>query len=441
MDVSEFFFLLILKPCLHAGRGKATCDGETCVSPKNVFACRGGWGTFPSTKVKARNSLRQHPPETRSFRPLDSKPARLLAEPLQQMDRTFVRWRGRRLIYFGGCDYFRLASHPRVLQAARAGLDAFGLNVAASRRTSGNHGLYEELETNLTRFFKTEAAVLVSSGYVTNLAVAQALAGQFTHALLDERSHACLADAAQMLGCPVQTFAHREAPAAAKAAASLGRQARLVLLTDGLYAHSGEVAPLADYLRLLPKSAMLWVDDAHGAGTLGRHGRGTPEHLDIPTDRILQTITLSKAFGTYGGAVLGSRELRERILKRSRLFIGNTPLPLPLAAAAKAALAVMRTEPQLRPRLARNTCRVKAAMAEAGFPINGGPGPIVPLLPATVSAARRLERALLAADILPPLVHYLSGPPQGYFRFVISSEHQPEQLDRLGGVLKSFARQ
>ena len=118
----------------------------------------------------------------------NSSSASDLAEPLQQIDRTHVLHRGRKLIYFAGCDYFRLASHPDVLRAVHTGLDELGLNVAASRKTTGNHPIYGELESSLARFFGTESALLVSNGYATNLAVAQALAGEFTHGLVDNRA-------------------------------------------------------------------------------------------------------------------------------------------------------------------------------------------------------------------------------------------------------------
>src|SRR5882672_7336931 len=106
-----------------------------------------------------------------------------LAEPLQQIDRTFVRHGGRKLIYFGGCDYFRLASHPEVLRALHDGAKKYGLNVAASRSTTGNHALFEKLEKELATFFRMERATLLSNGYATNLAFAQTFAGEFTHAL------------------------------------------------------------------------------------------------------------------------------------------------------------------------------------------------------------------------------------------------------------------
>ena len=363
-----------------------------------------------------------------------------LAEPLQQVDRTFVLRRGRKLSYFGGCDYFRLSSHPVVLAALREGLEQFGLNVAASRKTTGNHPLYEKLESALATFFGVDAAVLVSNGYVANLVVAQALAGEFTHALIDERAHSSLLDAAVLMSTPVLPFKHRDADDARRAALAAGRKARLLLLTDGLFAHSGQVAPLGDYLRLLPKNSVLLVDDAHGAGTLGRHGRGTMEWLGVPKERIIQTVTLSKAFGVYGGAVLGSRSLRDQIKSRSRLFTGNTPPPLPLANAALAALQIVRADARMRRRLLVNTQYVKAAVSEAGFPSSEGPGPIVPIRPRDSRDAGSLQRRLLAHGIHPPLIRYTGSPAWGYFRFAISSEHGTGQLDALAQCIATLKR-
>src|ERR1017187_5076278 len=160
-------------------------------------------------------------------------------EPLQQLDRTCVLWRNRKLIYFSGCDYFRLASHPAVLKAARAGLSKFGLNVAASRLTTGNHKIYQALEKELAKFFAAGDALLLSSGYMTNLAVAQALAGQFSHALVAARAHPALLDAANWLECPVIKFKHRDADDFSKTIARCGCGARPIVLTDGMFSHDG----------------------------------------------------------------------------------------------------------------------------------------------------------------------------------------------------------
>ncbi len=360
---------------------------------------------------------------------------RTLPPTLQQVDRTYVLLRGRKLSYFSGCDYFRLASHPAILRAVNDGLKKFGLNVAASRATSGNHQLYERLEEELAHFFGAESAVLVSSGYVTNLVVAQAWAGAFSHALIDERSHGCLADAVKFLECPVALFGHRDVPAVAAAIKRSGAGSRPILLTDGMFSHEGSVAPLKTYLRLLPKAGWLLVDDAHGAGVLGDTGQGALEHEGAGRKRVIQTITLSKAFGVYGGAILCPQSFRERVIAGSRLFVGNTPLPLPLANAALAALNILREDTRLRERLKRNSNSVKDRLRQAGFRLSDHPGPIIPLFPTSEGEAAAVKRRLLAAGILPPLTRYPGAPKQGYFRFVISSEHTREQLDNLAEAL------
>jgi glycine C-acetyltransferase/8-amino-7-oxononanoate synthase len=356
-------------------------------------------------------------------------------EPLQPVDRTYVRYRHRKLTSFSGCDYFRLSNHPAVLKAARDSVKRFGLNVAASRLTTGNHEIYLKLEQQLARFFDAEDALLISSGYLTSLTVAQALAGNCSHALIDERAHSALADAAQLLDCPVLRFKHRDAGDLARTAARCGRGARLIVLTDGMFSHDGSMAPLKSYLNCLGADGLIIVDDAHGAGVLGRTGKGTIEVEDVSRKRIVQCVTLSKAFGAFGGAVLGTRELRNKILQRSRIFVGSTPVPLPLACAASAALTILKQDKRLRQRLIQNTNYVKSALREAGWELPDAPGPIIAIHFRSERQTAALKRRLLAARIYPPFLNYPGAPANGYFRFVISSEHSRAQLDCLLKVL------
>src|SRR5687767_6688184 len=131
-----------------------------------------------------------------------------LPAPLQQVDQTYVLANRRRLSYFGGCDYFRLSMHQEVLGAIKSALNSYGLNVAASRITTGNHKLYGELEETLADFFKVPSATLTSSGYASNMIVAQALQGNFSHAVIDQKAHGSLTDAAHFFDCPVFRFEH-----------------------------------------------------------------------------------------------------------------------------------------------------------------------------------------------------------------------------------------
>jgi len=360
-------------------------------------------------------------------------------EALQQLDRTYVLFRKRKLIYFAGCDYFRLASHPGVIAAVDAGLKKFGLNVAASRLTTGNHALYAQLERALCGFFDAESALLTGNGYVTNLIVCQTLAGNFSHGLIDERAHPSLQDAARFLDCPVLNFKHQDVADLQRCLHRSGPGAKVLVMTDGMYSHDGSAAPLKEYRRILPRDGMMLVDDAHGAGVLGKTGKGALEHAGIGRERIIQTITLSKAFGTYGGAIIGSESLRRAVLDRSRLFIGHTPLPLPLANASLCSVQLLKSDRRMRTRLQQNAAFVKKSLAGARFAVPETPGPIVRIAPEGRGQTKKLERALLAAGIYPPFIHYPNGgeSESGYFRFVISSEHTRAQLDKVAEVWKS----
>ena len=350
------------------------------------------------------------------------------AKPLQQLDRTYAGYQGRRLTYFGGCDYFRLSSHPEVLKAMREGLNEYGLNVAASRATTGNHVLYEELERRLASFFGVESAILVSSGYVANLAVAEAI--DVTAAFIHERSHSSLQTAVRLLNVKPIPF-----PGALQGVRGTSRP---LVATDGLFAHDGELAPLDRYFRILPAKGLLLVDDAHGAGTLGATGRGTPEVLGVKGGKIIQTITLSKAFGVFGGAILCTRELADRIVAQSRIFIGQTPLPLPLVAAALKSVELLRSNPLWRKRLDRHTAHVKGQLDALGFSTPKSPSPIITFVPSDHDDGVRFSRALVANDVFPSRIRYPGGPRHGYFRFAMSSEHSTRQLEALVNAFRQM---
>ena len=356
-----------------------------------------------------------------------------MTEPdaLQQVDRTYVRWNNAVFSYFGGCDYFRLASHPKVAQALRLGLKKYGLNVAASRLTTGNHAVYAELEAALAAFFNLPSATLVSNGYAANAIAAQALQAEFSRVLFDARAHPSLLDASLQFRSPAQPFQHGDPSDLACVLAMERDEGKPVVLCDGVFGNNGEVVPLARYLEVLPASGLILLDDAHGAGVLGTNGRGTPEFAGVSREQIVQTITLSKAFGVFGGAILGTKALREKIIRKSRMFAGSTPMPLPLANAALQAVALLAGEPGFRHRLGRNVQHVQQALRERGFPIAATPAPILAVEPATPEEAGSLRERLVARKIYPSLIQYPGGPAGGYFRFAISSEHRQEQLDQL----------
>ena len=352
------------------------------------------------------------------------------AEALQQVDRTYVFWRGRKFSYFAGCDYFRLSSHPSILKAVRKSLDNYGLNVSASRKTTGNHRIYTQLEATTRKFFRADAAILTSSGYFTNIIAAQGVRGEVKHVLIDERAHGSLRDALVFLGCPVTEFAYLDAADLAKKIPRNVPRERVALLTDGMFSHSGAVPPLAEYRKVLGPRALLWVDDAHAAGILGKNGGGSVEVAGLDRRRVIQTITFSKAFGTYGGAILCDEAVAGSVIEKSCAVVGNTPLPLPLASATLESMEL--STDTLRRRL---FAKIEFFWKELGA---APPRPLTPIVSVAPENPGVLRRRLITAGVYPPLIHYPGGPKRGYFRFALASEHSAAQVKNLAAVLREF---
>jgi 7-keto-8-aminopelargonate synthetase-like enzyme len=249
--------------------------------------------------------------------------------------------------------------------------------------------------------------------------------------LIDEAAHSSLRDAAGQFRVPIQTFKHGDPADLAAVLAGGGGDDKPILLTEGLFGGTGEIAPLAEYLRVLPANALILLDDAHGAGVLGTRGQGTPEHAGVSRHRVIQTITLSKALGVYGGAILTTRALREKMIQSSPMFTGATPLPPPLAQAALQSIKIIRADRGLRERLARNTAYSKSFLRERGIALPDTPAPIISVQPSTPGEAVTLRRRLLSRRIFPSFIRYQGGKAAARFRFALSSEHRRGQLDAL----------
>jgi len=368
-------------------------------------------------------------------------PPRELPAPLRVLDRTWVVAGGQKLSYFCGCDYLGLSGHPEVLRALSTATMEYGASIGASRITTGNHPLHLELEAALAQFFAVPAATLLPNGYTAVLAAAQALAGQFNVVFIDEKIHPAGRDGAACAGARVQMFRHRDPADLARHLRRAGKRARPLVMADGMFAFDGSLAPLAQYLAILPAHGRLLVDDAQAAGVLGAQGRGTPEHAGISPRqqaRLIHVISLSKGFGTTGGAVLGSKALRQAVISRSRIFSGSTPLSAPLAAAALTAVR-LAGDGSLRQRLWANVARVRAALANsrqaAAAP---SPSPVVALLPRNATDAAALRDLLQMTGIYPGFIHYPGGPRSGYFRLALSSEHSAQQISALAAVLGAY---
>lgn len=361
---------------------------------------------------------------------------------LDAPDAVTLRDGTREWLNFSGNDYLGLRHHPRVVRALQAAADTHGAGAGAAALVTGYTRHHQQLEEALADFLGREAVLLCSSGWLANLAAIGALAGRGDRVVQDRLSHASLIDAARLAGASLKRYPHADADAADRllAAQSTGRT---LLVTDGLFSMDGDVAPLADLVRVARgHDAWLVVDDAHGIGVLGDGGRGCVAGAGWDTDAVpVLTGTLGKALGAAGAFVAGSHALIEHLVNEGRAYVYDTALPAPVVAAASAALAVLRDDPEPRERLSKNVQRFRDGVRALGLDaaVPGGPIQPVPLGSSQraldVSAALR-ERGLWVTAIRPPTV------PRGSarLRVTLSAAHTDEHVDRLLDGLDACAR-
>ncbi len=342
---------------------------------------------------------------------------------------------GRRLINFCGNDYLGLSRHPELIAAFREAAARQGVGSGASHLVSGHGHEHERLEEDLAHFVRRERALLLTTGYLANLAVITALTGRGDLLLLDRLSHASLIDAALLSRARLRRYAHADAAAADRMLASDSSPERVSLVaTDGVFSMDGDIAPVVRLAESTGRhGAWLLVDDAHGLGVLGQTGRGTLEQLGLDENAVpLLMGTLGKAFGTFGAFIAGAREVIELIMQRARSYIYTTATPQALAAATRAALALSQRESWRRERVLALTQRFRDAARDHSLPLAASATPIQPILLGSARAAlaashRLLESGFWVAAIRPPTVPRNTAR----LRVTLSAAHTESQVDAL----------
>lgn len=352
-----------------------------------------------------------------------------------------VRIEGRTYVHFGGTGYLGLQGRPELAEAADRAMRRYGLHPATSRLGFGETPPLREAEAEAARFFGTEAAWLLPSGWVGAAVLLEPHLRPTDRFFLDADAHFALRDAARRGGRPPVVFAHRDpTDLRARLRAELRPGERPVVLTDGVFPISGRLAPLPAYTDVLREAGdgLLLVDDAHGFGVLGAHGRGSADHHGLAAGpALLVTGTASKALGGYGGLIPGTAADIARLRSASDWFAGSTPLPTPVAAATAAAIRIAREEPQLRARLAGNVRAVRTGLRGLGLPVEDLPTPIIPLaLPDGAALARLHERLRADGVLVPYLPRYAGLGPHGALRIAVFATHEPSHLERLFAALR-----
>jgi 8-amino-7-oxononanoate synthase len=362
-----------------------------------------GWVTSRNSKARAKNRWRE----------------------LAELDALGPRGHlGRQpVVSFASNDYLGLSCHPRVLAAAHDALDRWGAGAGASRLIGGSRPVHQNLEAELAAWKKTDKALVFPSGFATNLGVLAALAGPGVLICGDALNHASIIDGcrlASVLGASFSTYPHRDHEAAA---ALVGRwPGRAVVVTDTVFSMDGDCAPVVELAEACARrGALLVLDEAHSV--LGPHVGPLP-------GLVLRVGTLSKMLGSQGGFVAGPRDMVEMLVNRCRSFIFTTGLAPASAAAALAALEVLRSEEgaQLVARLER--------FAREVLPGRPEPSPIVAVVTgseasAVAASAALLTRGLYVPAVRPPTV----APGSSRLRVSLSAAHAEAEVTSLVAAL------
>ena len=345
-----------------------------------------------------------------------------------------VRVEGRECLAFCGNDYLGLADHPRVVEAFREAASTWGVGSGASHLLSGHDVEHHALEEELAAFVGRPRAVLFSTGYMANLAVAAVLVGRGDTVLEDRLNHASLLDAGLATGARFARYRHGDVDALRAKLAAVPPRGACLVMTDGVFSMDGDVAPLAPLAAACAAhDADLMVDDAHGFGVLGPGGAGSVAEAGLGVEAVPVLMgTLGKAAGVFGAFVAGGTALCESLVQRGRTYVYTTALPPAVAAAARAALRVMRDEPWRRERVLDHVARFRAAAADRGLRLEPSRTPIQPLVLGPESAALAVDAALHARGLWVPAIRPPTVPAgRSRLRITFSAHHSDDDVARL----------
>ena len=348
------------------------------------------------------------------------------------------------VLNFCANNYLGLADDPRLVQAAKTGLDKWGFGMASVRFICGTQSVHQQLEAALALFLGTDDSILYTSCFDANGGLFETLLGEEDAIISDELNHASIVDGIRL--CKAKRFRYRNndmADLAAKLALADAEGVRFKLIaTDGVFSMDGIIADLKSICDLADRhGAMVMVDDSHAVGFVGAGGRGTPEFCGVERRVDIITGTLGKALGgASGGYTAGRREIVDLLRQRSRPYLFSNTLAPCIAAASLVVLELLRSDEgaQLRRKVRENGERFRSAMSASGFDLVPGQHPIIPVMLGDAELATRMADALLEEGIY---VIGFSFPvvPKGKARIrtQMSAAHTAEQIDR---AVAAFAR-
>ncbi|MFN3684636.1 MAG: glycine C-acetyltransferase [Fimbriimonadaceae bacterium] len=363
-----------------------------------------------------------------------------------------VRMNGKEVVNLSSNNYLGLANHPKVRQAALEAIERWGVGAGAVRWIGGTMEVHDELERRLARFKNVEAVLVFTGGFTANSGCIPAVVTEKDVIISDELNHASIIDGVRLGAAAYKksdgyVYPHKDMEALEQILKRTQGFEKRLIITDGVFSMDGDIAPLPDIVRLAEQyDAIVYVDDAHASGVLGKNGAGTTSHFDLYGRVDIQLGTLSKALGVIGGYIAGSAKLKEWLINRGRPYLFSTAHPPMVAAALIAALDIMENDPEPMRRLWDNTRWWKSALRSEGFDTMGSETPITPVYVGDEGKAQELERALWDEGVYAlSIVYPTVARGKARIRTMPSAAHTQEDLafaleafkrarDRIGGL-------
>jgi glycine C-acetyltransferase len=352
---------------------------------------------------------------------------------------------GREVINLASNNYLGLTTHKALRKASIEAVRKLGVGAGAVRTIAGTMKLHMDLEEQIAKFKNVEACVVFQSGFTANAGTVSAVLGKDDLIVSDELNHASIIDGARLSKATIKVFKHKDVKDCERILQEHADfPGKKLIITDGVFSMDGDIAPLPELCDLAEKYACtMMVDDAHASGVLGRGGRGTVDHFQCHGRVHIQVGTLSKAIGSMGGYVCGSRDLIDFLYLRARPFLFSTSHPPATAAACQAAFTLLDSAEgeKLVKKLWANTKLFKRELKKRGFEFKVSETPIIPIHVGDAAKAFEFSRKLFDAGIFAPAVGYPTvGEGKARLRAIVSAAHKREHLLKAADTLVEVAK-
>ena len=349
---------------------------------------------------------------------------------------------GKEVINLSSNNYLGLTTNPKLRRAAIDAIRKFGVGSGAVRSIAGTMQAHVALEEQIARFKKVEACVVFQSGFTANAGTVSAILGKDDLIISDELNHASIIDGCRLSKATIKVFKHKDAADCERVLKETENwNGKKLLVTDGVFSMDGDIADLPALCGLAEKyNCIMMVDDAHSSGVLGNRGRGTIDHHNCHGRVDIQVGTLSKAIGSIGGYVCGSRDLIDFLHHRGRPFIFSTSHPPSVTATCQAAFELLDSEAgdRLIKKLWSNTKFFKRKLKKLGFNTGKSETPIVPVMIGDAAKASDFSRELFAEGLFVGAIGYPTVPEgKARLRAIVTASHKRSDLER---ALEIFAR-